>query len=80
MEDIFWHTERWHQDQLSISTAMLDSVSIINKKLAWIILYLSDKAPVSKSLMLIVGCSHAATHVPAFAPLIRKVFSGLKNE
>jgi len=29
--------------------------------------------------MLIVGCSHAATHVPAFAPLIRKVFSGSIN-
>jgi len=26
-------------------------------------------APVSKSLMLIVGCSHAATHLPAFSAL-----------
>jgi len=34
------------------------------------------KAPVSKSLMLVVGCSHAASHVPAFGPLFKRVFSG----
>jgi len=34
------------------------------------------KAPVSKSLMLVVGCSHAASHVPAFGPLFKKIFSG----
>jgi len=34
------------------------------------------KAPVSKSLMLVVGCTHAASHVPAFGPLFKRVFSG----
>jgi len=34
------------------------------------------KAPVSKSLMLVVGCTHAVSHVPAFGPLFKKIFSG----
>lgn len=34
------------------------------------------KAPVSKSLMLVVGCSHAASHVPAFSQLFKKIFTG----
>jgi len=34
------------------------------------------KAPVSKSLMLVVGCSHAASHVPSFATIFRKIFTG----
>lgn len=33
------------------------------------------KAPVCKSLMVYIGCSHAATHVPAFAPFFRKMFT-----
>jgi len=33
------------------------------------------KAPVCKSLLVYVGCSHAATHVPSLAPIFRKVFS-----
>jgi len=34
------------------------------------------KAPVSKSLMLVVGCSHAASHVPSFATIFKKIFTG----
>lgn len=34
------------------------------------------RAPVSKSLMLYVGCSHGLTHVPSFAPVFRKIFTG----
>lgn len=33
------------------------------------------KAPVSKTLMLIVGSSHAASHVPSFAPIFKKIFT-----
>ena len=41
---------------------------------------IADKAPVSKSLMVYIGCSHAATHVPAFAPFFRKMFTGCKKK
>ena len=34
-----------------------------------------DKAPVCKSLMIYVGCSHAATHIPSLAPVFRKIFT-----
>jgi len=37
------------------------------------------KTPVSKSLMVFVGCSHAASHVPAFGPTFRKIFTGTLN-
>jgi len=33
------------------------------------------KAPVCKSLMIYVGCSHAATHIPSLAPIFRKIFT-----
>lgn len=33
------------------------------------------QAPVTKSLMLVVGCSHAASHVPSFAGAFKKVFT-----
>jgi len=33
------------------------------------------KAPVCKSLMIYVGCSHAATHIPSLAPVFRKIFT-----
>ena len=35
----------------------------------------SDKAPVCKTLLVYVGSSHAATHIPSLAPIFRKVFS-----
>ena len=38
-----------------------------------------DKAPVCKSLLVYVGCSHAATHIPSLAPIFRKVFSGVNT-
>jgi len=33
------------------------------------------KAPVSKSLMIYVGCSHGLTHVPSLSPVFRKIFT-----
>lgn len=33
------------------------------------------QAPVTKSLMLVVGCSHAVTHVPSFAGFFRRLFT-----
>jgi len=33
------------------------------------------QTPVSKSLMLVVGCSHAATHVPSFASFFKRLFA-----
>lgn len=38
-------------------------------------LNVTDKAPVCKTLMVYVGCSHAATHIPSLAPIFRKVFT-----
>jgi len=34
------------------------------------------KAPVSKTLMLVVGSTHGASHVPSFAPIFKKIFTG----
>jgi len=33
------------------------------------------KAPVTKTLMVAVSCSHIATHIPSFAPFFRNVFT-----
>jgi len=34
------------------------------------------KAPVSKTLMFVVGCTHGASHVPSFAPIFKRIFTG----
>ena len=39
----------------------------------------SDKAPVTKTLMVAVSCSHIATHIPSFAPFFRNVFTGCQG-
>ena len=40
---------------------------------------ISDKAPVTKTLMVAVSCSHIATHIPSFAPFFRNVFTGCQE-
>ena len=39
----------------------------------------SDKAPVTKTLMVAVSGSHIATHIPSFAPFFRNVFTGCQG-
>jgi len=33
------------------------------------------KAPVSKTLMVYIGCSHAATHIPSLSPFFKRIFA-----
>ena len=55
---------------------MLDFVSIFLLDFCrYLMICFEDKAPVCKSLMIYVGCSHAATHIPSLAPVFRKIFT-----